>query len=162
MLDAYAQADTRTAILGAQAKFMSALPLIPMVKSICRYTSEGGYTVIEQVSSLPERLPAIYHRLTLWALMCRFYCLGSARVFLYVALLVSCLCSGFSLRKDKEHGIGCAHPFEGVPFAMNSGRLAGFCGCFSTWYSHEDWTVTLVVAVGLALSFCYWRWRRQD
>ncbi|MEC8379159.1 MAG: VWA domain-containing protein [Myxococcota bacterium] len=65
--DAYAQADTHAAILEArqQGVHVFCITVDPYgQKYLKELYGEGGYTVIEQVSALPERLPAIYHRLT--------------------------------------------------------------------------------------------------
>jgi nitric oxide reductase activation protein len=65
--DAYAQADTRAAILEARQKGVRVfcITVDPYGQQYLRdLYGEGGYTVIEDVNNLPDRLPAIYHRLT--------------------------------------------------------------------------------------------------
>ena len=84
-------------------------------------------------------------------------------VFLYIALLVSCLCSGFSLRKDKAHELNALILSKGVPVAVNSGRVAWILWVVQHIEAFsEDWTAVVVVCCGLGVEFCYWRWQRPE
>ena len=84
-------------------------------------------------------------------------------VFLYIALLVSCLCSGFSLRKDKNNELNALVLSKGVPLSVYCGRLA-----WTLWLvGHldqlsEGWEVGAVICCGLGVEFCFWRWQRPE
>jgi len=65
--DTYAQADTRMALQEARKAQVHpfCITVDPHGRDYLRWMyGEGGYTIIDRVGALPERLPAVYRRLT--------------------------------------------------------------------------------------------------
>ena len=65
--DAYAQEDTRAALVEARAAGVHpfCITVDPRGQEyLARMYGEVGYTIIDRVEALPERLPQIYRRLT--------------------------------------------------------------------------------------------------
>lgn len=84
-------------------------------------------------------------------------------ILLYIALLLSCLCSGFALRKDKDNALNALILSKGVPLAVSCGRLA-----WALWIVvhleqfSEGWRVGGVLCCGLGIELSYWRWQHSE